>query len=220
MATITSSRGPSPCSSCLNPNALVLNLNRLENGSRNSGRAIDKNAARLLLAAGKIASMSMNKAEVAAAMEAERRSKEAAYTKKRAREALDHVVKLMGIEKRNVIESSKKAFNVNNSVVVMPMVMVDANTVNKNNKLDASNEVLEALNAVELKETGIQGNGVVVMEVDIVNGKDSGVNMISENGSVKTDDLVKIAQGEKVCNGLEQPLEKIHPVVENSVSNP
>ncbi|KAI3810107.1 hypothetical protein L1987_19716 [Smallanthus sonchifolius] len=32
--TITSSRCSHPCSSCLNPNLLVLNLNRPENGSR------------------------------------------------------------------------------------------------------------------------------------------------------------------------------------------
>ncbi|KAI3827774.1 hypothetical protein L1987_01857 [Smallanthus sonchifolius] len=146
--TITSSRCSSPCSSCLNPNLLVLNLNRPENGSR---RSIDSTAARLLLAAGKIASMSMNKAEVAAAMEAERRSKEAAYTKKRAKEALDHVVSFMVKEKRNVVESNKKVCYVNDSVVANAPVVV----------VDDSNEVLEALNAIGLKENGVQVESVV-----------------------------------------------------------
>lgn len=202
-----------------------MNLNRVENGSRSGGRAIDKNAARLLLAAGKIAAMSMSKAEVATAAEAEKRSKEASYTKKRAREALDHVVYLMGKEKRIAVDNNKKVSNVNNSVVVMPVV------VNQHNKVDTSNEVLEALNAVELKErvksvvSEAQGNGVVVMEVDVVNGKDSGVNSVAENGSGKTDHLGKAAQGEKIRNGLvpsvgqEQALEKINAMEENIVSN-
>ncbi|KAI3496488.1 hypothetical protein L1887_38852 [Cichorium endivia] len=184
VSSIASTRGPFSCSSCLNPNALVLNLNRLENGSRTGGRAIDSNAARLLYAAGKIASMSMNKAEIAASTEAEKRSKEAAYTKKRAREALDHVVYLMVKEKRIAIEN-KKVVNsaVATQAAVPPAAAVDVGAVN--NKVDASNEVLEALNAVEIKEKGrqlqgfpvkstvpetTQGNGVVIMEVDVVNG--------------------------------------------------
>ncbi|KAK1418317.1 hypothetical protein QVD17_27460 [Tagetes erecta] len=175
--TITSSRSPSPCSSCINPNLLVFNLNRLENGSR----MIDGNAARLLLAAGKIASMSMNKAEVAAANEAERRAKEAAYTKKRAKEALDHVVSLMRKEKRNVVvvESNKKVCSVGNSVGCY-------------NKGDASSEVLEALNAVELKDNG--------MKVDVVDGKGAGVNSVDENGNelkvVKLQDSSCVMAGE------------------------
>ncbi|KAL8222899.1 hypothetical protein R6Q57_020298 [Mikania cordata] len=224
--TIASSRSPSPCSSCLNPSLLVFNPRRVENGTRNGGRVIDSDAARLLLAAGKIASMSMNKAEVAAAMEAERRSKEAAYTKKRAREALDHVVKLMGNEKRVAVESDRKVCHVNNSNRVVAMTpAVDADVAVK---MDGSNEVLKALNAVELEDNGLQAAGVsaesivdgsqddgmVVMEVD-VGGKDSGLNAIDENGSVKNDDLVKSAP-----NCQEQSLEKVQAMVENNVSNP
>ncbi|KAL7590976.1 hypothetical protein Lser_V15G33766 [Lactuca serriola] len=230
VSSIASSRGSSPCSSCLNPNALVLNLNRLENGTRTGGRAIDNNAARLLFAAGRIASMSMNKAEVAASTEAERRSKEAAYTKKRAREALDHVVYLMVREKRIAVETNKRVVTANNSVAataatpVAAAVVVDASVVN--NKLDASNEVLEALNAVEIKEKGRklqeQGNGVVVMDVDVVNGKGSGVssNSVSENGSVKTDQLGKVVNGVVPSIGHEQTQEKIHSIEESTVSNP
>ncbi|KAM0014465.1 putative transcription factor C2H2 family [Helianthus debilis subsp. tardiflorus] len=101
--------------------------------------------------------MSMSKAEAAAALEAERRAKEAAYTKKRAREALDHVVRLMGRDKRNVSVSVNNNINgnVNNGVTVGPVV-VEGNVVNQ---VDDSNEVLEALDAVDLKD-----NGVVVAE--------------------------------------------------------
>ncbi|KAJ0800611.1 putative chromatin regulator PHD family [Helianthus annuus] len=133
--SIASSR---PCPSCLNPNLLLLNVSRVENGSR----VIDCNAARLLLATGKIASMSMSKVEAAAALEAERRAKEAAHTKKRAREALDHVVRLMGREKINVsvsVNNNTKG-NVNNGVAVGPVV-VEGNVVNK---VDDSNEVSKA----------------------------------------------------------------------------
>lgn len=231
MSSIASSRGPSACSSCLNPNALVLNLNRLENGTRTGGRAIDNNAARLLYAAGKIAYMSMNKAEVAASTEAEKRSKEAAYTKKRAREALDHVVYLMVKEKRIAVEN-RKIVNANNTVPAPPVAVVDASAVN--NKVDASNEVLEALNAVEIKEKGrqLQGvsvksdvpeeqsNGVVVMEVDVVNGKDSGVTSVTENGSEKTEHLGKAVNGVAPSVVEEQTQEKPHSVDENTISKP
>lgn len=60
---------------------------------------MDRHAARMLLAAAKIASASMNKAAVAAKAEAERRVKEAAFTRKRAKEALEHVAHLVIKEK-------------------------------------------------------------------------------------------------------------------------
>lgn len=56
---------------------------------------IDRDAAKKLLAAAKIASTSMNKAVVAAKLEAERRAKEAAFARKRAKEALEHVAYLV-----------------------------------------------------------------------------------------------------------------------------
>lgn len=176
------------------------------------GRCIDKDAARLLLCAGKIAANSMSKAEVAAGMEADRRAKESAFTKKRAREALDHVVKLMAIDKKKnnkklIVASSGFSTKVNysNSVAVV-----------KDKKVDESNVVLDALNTVELKENG-SGNG----SVDGVNGKDSGLGsgtvvdaVVGENGGVKSDALVKVVEAGKVCNG-EGP-----GVVENGVVIP
>lgn len=159
----------------------MFNLSRVENGSR----VIDANAARLLLAAGKIAAVSMSKAEVAAANEAERRAKEAAYTKKRAKEALDHVVSLMKKEKRSVVvESNKKVCNVGSV----------GNSGGCYNKGDASSEVLEALNAVELKDSG--------MKVDVVDGKGLGVNSVDENGCVKKDDVGKIGEEQGAENGV------------------
>ncbi|GKB23855.1 hypothetical protein Tco_0863256 [Tanacetum coccineum] len=217
--SITSARGPTPCASCLNPSLLVLNLNRGQNDNKDGGggRCIDKEAARLLLCAGKIAANSMSKAEVAAGMEADRRAKEAAFTKKRAREALDHVVKLMAIEKKKnskklIVASSGFSTKVyNNNVAVV-----------KDKKVVESSVVLEALNAVELKENG-SGNGSVAMDVDGVNGKDSGLGLgsgsvvdavVMENGGVKSDELVKVVEAGKVCDG-EGP-----GVVENGVVKP
>lgn len=60
---------------------------------------MDRDSAKKLLAAAKIASVSMNKAAVAAKAEAERRAKDAAYARKRAKEALDHVSYLLTKEK-------------------------------------------------------------------------------------------------------------------------
>lgn len=207
--SITSARGPTPCASCLNPNLLVLNL---MNRGESDGRCIDKEAARLLLCAGKIAANSMSKAELAAGMEADKRAKEAAFTKKRAREALDHVVKLMAIEKKKntkklIVASSgfNKIVDYNSSVVVV-----------KDKKVDESGVVLDAMSAVELKE-----NGSGVMDLDGVNGKESGLGsgtvvdaVVGENGGVKSDALVKVVEAGKVCNG-EGP-----GVVENGVVKP
>ncbi|XP_022721779.1 uncharacterized protein LOC111279152 [Durio zibethinus] len=54
-------------------------------------RVIDKEAAKALLAAAKIAAASMTKAAAVARVEAERRVKEATLTKKRAKEALERL---------------------------------------------------------------------------------------------------------------------------------
>lgn len=100
---------PSPyvCPLCINPNSQVFVLKkvketRLENGKEVSNeeyRIIDKKAAKILLAAAKIASISMNKAAIAAREEAVRRAKEAAIARKRAKEALEHVAYLEAKEK-------------------------------------------------------------------------------------------------------------------------
>ncbi|KAJ8572748.1 hypothetical protein K7X08_009259 [Anisodus acutangulus] len=56
-------------------------------------------AAKVLLTAAKIAAGTVNKAALAARVEAERRAKEAAFTRKRAREALEHVAYLAARDK-------------------------------------------------------------------------------------------------------------------------
>lgn len=63
------------------------------------GKAIDKRAALMLLCAAKIAAASMSKAMVVARAEAERRVREAAMSRKRAREALEHVSSVVAKEK-------------------------------------------------------------------------------------------------------------------------
>ncbi|XP_076954553.1 uncharacterized protein LOC143629069 [Bidens hawaiensis] len=142
--------------------------------------------------------MSMSKAEVAAASEAERRSKEAAYTKKRAKEALDHVVKLMGKEKMNILQNH----NNNNKVI-------NNNNNNNNNnvvrKVDDSSEVVKALNAVELKDNGtlvekVVGESKVELEVDDSGGKDSVVKAVGENGGVKDESVKVVENGEEQGN--------------------
>lgn len=59
---------------------------------------IDEHLAKQLMAAAQIALESMNKAVVVARVEAERRVKEAAVTRKRAREALERVAYLVSKE--------------------------------------------------------------------------------------------------------------------------
>lgn len=97
---------PYVCPLCVNPNSPVFKLKPAKEAANAggaatgvNGRVMDRNAAKMLLAAAKIASTSMNKAAVAAKAEAERRVKEAAYTRKRAKEALEHVAHLVIKEK-------------------------------------------------------------------------------------------------------------------------
>ncbi|KAF3454739.1 hypothetical protein FNV43_RR05187 [Rhamnella rubrinervis] len=77
------------CPPCATPNFCFFDLDSVPN------RAIDKRLAVVLLCAAKIASASMAKAVIVARAEAERRVKEAAVTRKRAREALDHLALLV-----------------------------------------------------------------------------------------------------------------------------
>ncbi|CAH1418769.1 unnamed protein product [Lactuca virosa] len=141
------SPSPSPCATCLNPSRLVFDPKRTDG---NGG--MDNDAARLLVTAAEISSLSMSKAEVVAVAEAERRAKEASYTRKRAREALDHVVYLMENEKKKNINGNK--------VVAMPMMDVRIN--NNNNKVVAANQVSEAFKSVVLKENA---DGIALSEV-------------------------------------------------------
>lgn len=92
------------------------------------------NSARVLLAAARIAASSMGKAAVVARAEAERRAKEAAFTRKRAREALEHVAYLVGKDKSKSRER--------------PLVV----EAPPGNAVDGPSEVSARLNAVGLRE--------------------------------------------------------------------
>lgn len=61
---------------------------------------MDVGSAKALVAAAKIAALSMSKAAAVARVEAERRVKEAALAKKRAREALESLLYLAAEEKK------------------------------------------------------------------------------------------------------------------------
>lgn len=69
-----------------------------------SRRAMDKESARALVAAARIAAATMSKAAHTARIEAERRVKEAALARKRAREALERVASLSLKEKERELK--------------------------------------------------------------------------------------------------------------------
>lgn len=211
-ASCVGSNVPSPyiCPLCINPNSQIFVLKRVkdsnsENSQASNGkggangeyRVIDKKAAKVLLAAAKIASASMNKAAVAAREEAVRRAKEAAIARKRAREALEHVAYLVAREKARKKEPgtaadvsrvgtsaggssmSGRVGNLNGRLMGMGMTGEERQRLNNLGRVDRSNEVLAALNAVELREgnkmadikaenpaLGKPPNGVVPMDVE------------------------------------------------------
>ncbi|KAL3538344.1 hypothetical protein ACH5RR_001710 [Cinchona calisaya] len=106
----------------------------------------------------------MSKAAVAARVEAERRAKEAAFTRKRAREALEHVVYLVAKEKLKKKEGSTgivpgvlRPVGGGKGGVVVANVSRNNGDGNGNGngnveRVDGSSDVLAALNAVELRE--------------------------------------------------------------------
>ena len=69
-------------------------------------RTMDKESAKVLVAAARIAAASMSKAAAAARIDAERRGKEAALAWKKAREALEHVAYLVAKEGKDAKEVS------------------------------------------------------------------------------------------------------------------
>ncbi|KAJ9181737.1 hypothetical protein P3X46_005800 [Hevea brasiliensis] len=107
------------CPPCSTPNFSFFNLDSSStNDNTNSGRPIDKDSARALVAAAKIAAVSMTKAAAVARVEAERRVKEAALAKKRAREALERLAFLAAKEKETkgaVKESAQQQHKFSNN---------------------------------------------------------------------------------------------------------
>ncbi|KAA8536690.1 hypothetical protein F0562_029168 [Nyssa sinensis] len=169
---------PYVCPPCTNPNVPIFSIKKAKDGEGEgvdgNCRVIDKKTARVFLAAASIAAVSMTKAEVAARAEAERRAKEAAFTRKRAREALEHVAFLMAKEKLKhkelsvgasgsgnvVIQGNTRKGGTTNSVGVAAGAAAAAVQNRIGNQhgedgVDGALEVLASLNAVELREREI-----------------------------------------------------------------
>ncbi|XP_041017243.1 uncharacterized protein LOC121259651 [Juglans microcarpa x Juglans regia] len=88
------------CPPCSNPKFSFFHLEETH-------RSVDRKLATVLLCASRIASASMSKAVIVARADAERKVREAAVAKKRAREALEHLVMVEAREKssRKKVES-------------------------------------------------------------------------------------------------------------------
>lgn len=101
-------KSPYLCPPCSNPSFKLFDFRKPRKGQSNGGdcsdtkkvpeegegQAIDERAAKIFLAAARIAACSINKAAAVAKVDAERRVKEAAVARKRAKEAIDHVMGL------------------------------------------------------------------------------------------------------------------------------
>ncbi|OWM63245.1 uncharacterized protein LOC116192797 [Punica granatum] len=123
-ATSNSGGHPFQCPSCSNPNFSFFTLRTVpasnkrikpeaeadcslgggRDGDIQDRRAIDKESAKALVAAARIAAATMSKAAHTARIEAERRVKEAALARKRAREALERVAFLSLKEKERELK--------------------------------------------------------------------------------------------------------------------
>lgn len=280
-ASCVGSNVPSPyiCPLCVNPNSQIFLLKKVkdsnsENSQASNGkggangeyRVIDKKAAKILLAAAKIASVSMNKAAVAAREEAVRRAKEAAIARKRAREALEHVAYLVAKEKARKKEPgatadvsgagasagggriggalergdnlghlgssmSGRVGNPNGRVMGVGMAGEERQRLNNLGRVDRSNEVLAALNAVELREgnkmteikaespaLGKPPNGVVPMDVEenpvLVDGESIRDDLVAGSRNGRSGNLDHGGQGDNVSHRSV-----VNPAVEDRVKN-
>ncbi|KAL6514754.1 hypothetical protein OROGR_020333 [Orobanche gracilis] len=185
------------CPLCSRPNTPIFKLKsaieanmEVVNTKTDDIRVMDRDSAKKLLAAAKIASMLMNKAAVAAKADAERRAKDAAYTLKRAKEALEYVTHLTmkeNLRKKEAVLAGSSGVGINVGYTGGGGVKIDRENSNVNvsashrnrnvtgvlgqpmavdgkivsgGNVDNSNRVLSALNAVELRENEQMRSGI------------------------------------------------------------
>lgn len=154
-----------------------------------SYREIDNRSAGILFAAARIAAGSMSKAAVGARAEAERRAKEASFTRKRAREALEHLSSLVTQEKLKKNDSICGMVNVTRKdKSTTPINKADKTPVVNRRGVGSSTVVLAALYAVELKETerakeGPQADINPQKLISVENGNRSAANLVVEDPS-------------------------------------
>ncbi|XP_057420347.1 uncharacterized protein LOC130714470 [Lotus japonicus] len=84
------------CPTCADPEFAYFQL-----PDRKSG-AVDLQSAKMLVAAARIAAVSMTKAAAAARFDAERRAKEAAVARRKAKEALENLASIVAMEQMGV----------------------------------------------------------------------------------------------------------------------
>ncbi|KAJ8752349.1 hypothetical protein K2173_003985 [Erythroxylum novogranatense] len=124
---------PFLCPPCSSPNFSFF--------THSAQKVIDQQMAVTLLCAARIASASMAKAVVVARAEAERRGREAALCRKRAKEALEHLTFLFNNNNHNNINNTNNKFKKKDSVAqVSPLTNggVVNDNVSDNLKHDAS----------------------------------------------------------------------------------
>ncbi|KAF8392659.1 hypothetical protein HHK36_023008 [Tetracentron sinense] len=151
------------CPPCENPSFLFFDIggsSKTSKGCDGKSVGIDQKSGKVLLAAARIASFSMNKATATARVEMEKRAKEAALTKKRAKEALERVALLASKEKEKGVPVSapvveqKKMYKGNSAVAAAVAAQKRIQSHIRAEKMDISisRGVPASLNNVGLRE--------------------------------------------------------------------
>ncbi|XP_051147156.1 uncharacterized protein LOC127262494 [Andrographis paniculata] len=252
---VSTATGPIPnpyiCPLCVSPNSPIFKpITAKEDPSLPEGfRQLDRESVTILLAAAKIAYASMSRAAVVAKEEADRRAKEAALARKRAKEALEHVAYLLMREnmRREAAPAApggaggnlgyagvgfNTAARINNGITGADVLSAVRNGIsspsvvaervnpagNANNIVDHPNQVLAALNAVELRETGKKLGGV--------SGKDNPAAMDEDAEKVAVDDIDDFiaetndgSDDEMFVAELEAGCEEVLDVQDGMISN-
>ncbi|OVA16650.1 hypothetical protein BVC80_1543g84 [Macleaya cordata] len=234
------------CTTCLNPSHVFFDSNKKsKNGNgetvpNENHLAINLNMAKVLLAASKIASILMNKAASAARMEAEKRVREAAFTRKKAKEALEKVngfayeekekngkeTARMEIVPSSVVEEEQKKKSRGNSAVAAAVAAQkrfqnQVMALNDGKDKDKSGEAPVVLDNAVLREkemsVGLSAQNLAQKPpANGVMGHPQLQNPVIVNGKEKSTNFSHsqngVVQGEKEKNGL---VSVAHGVEEN-----
>ncbi|KAL9248444.1 hypothetical protein AKJ16_DCAP00546, partial [Drosera capensis] len=196
-------KSPFLCPPCSNPTFKFFDLRGGKSNGGDGEVGIDERAAKVLVAAARIAADSMRKAAGLARVEAERRVKEAAVARKRAREALERIVQLSAREGERGIRNgvSEGVRHVDGSV--MENGSREKNAVVAPLPMDVKGSDC----ALELKKEGLIGGGISQdINSSVIGRIDEGSEV--ENSKVHMDVDAAVSRSMDGSNGVS-PLGKV-----------
>ncbi|GAB2218633.1 hypothetical protein Drorol1_Dr00001859 [Drosera rotundifolia] len=197
-------KSPFLCPPCSNPTFKFFDLRGGKGNGGDGEVGIDERAAKVLVAAARIAAESMRKAAGLARVEAERRVKEAAVTRKRAREALERIAQLSAREGERGIRNGilEGVRHVDGSVM--------ENGSREKNAVVAPMDVKCSDCALELKKEGLIGGGISPdINSSVIGRIDEGSKIENSKVHMNVDAAVSRSMDGNLADNEVSPLGKV-----------